>query len=121
MIESITQGMRKNVVALVAHGKVTHEDYQKVVIPILESKRKLHPKLRLFFRTAEDFTGYTTQAVWDDTKIGLKHMQDFEKIAVVTDVGWLAETIRFFRVFMPYPVTIFPDSEIAHAVEWINE
>jgi len=87
MIERLTEGMRDSVIALVAHARVTHEDYQKVVIPVLEAKCASHDKLRLLFFTAKDFTGYTTEAIWDDTKIGLRFSQNFEKIAVVTDVA----------------------------------
>jgi hypothetical protein len=73
MIEVITEGMMANVLALAAHGKVSHQDYAQVVIPSVEEKLKMHPKVRVFFHLGEDFTGYTAEALWDDAKVGIQH------------------------------------------------
>ena len=79
MIELISEGLRGNVVGLAAHGKVSHKDYQLVVIPAVEEKIKMHGKVRLLFQLGNDFTGYTAEAIWDDAKIGLQHLTAFEK------------------------------------------
>ena len=121
MIEQIIKGMRENVVALAAHGKVSHQDYLKVVIPAVEEKIRIHAKVRLFFHLGEDFTGYSAEAIWDDTKIGLQHLTAFEKIAVVTNVAWVKESVRLFGIFVSCPVRVFPNEEYAGAASWVNE
>ncbi|MCE0523496.1 MAG: STAS/SEC14 domain-containing protein [Methylacidiphilales bacterium] len=121
MIEQMTKGMRENVVALTAHGKVSHQDYVKVVIPAVEEKIRTHTKVRLFFHLGEDFAGYTAEAIWDDTKIGIQHLTAFEKIAVVTNVAWVKETVRLFGFIVPCPVKIFSNEAIAAAAAWVNE
>lgn len=121
MIERITEGMRGNVVALAAHGKVSHEDYQKVVIPAIEEKIVAYDKLRLFFHLGEDFVGYSAAAIWDDTKVGIRNFTSFEKIAVVTNVSWVKEAVRIFGIFMPCPVKVFPNEELSAAAAWVNE
>ena len=121
MIEVISKGMRDEVVALSAHGKVSHEDYATVVIPQVEEKLKAHAKVRLFFHLGNDFLGYTAEAIWDDTKIGIQHLTAFEKIAVVTDVSWVREVIRFFRFIVPCPVKLFSNNDFQAAAAWINQ
>ena len=37
-----------------------------------------------------DFLGFTAAAMWDDAKIGLAHWNAWERVAVVTDVPWVA-------------------------------
>ena len=121
MVELITKGMRANVVALVAHGKVSHEDYEKVVIPAVEESIKLHSKIRLIFHLGDDFAGYFAEALWDDTKIGLQHLAAFEKIAVVTNSPSIKGLVRVFRIVIPCPVQIFPNNELEAATIWIND
>jgi hypothetical protein len=121
MIELITESMRGNVVALAAHGKVSHQDYAQVVIPAVEEKIRLHAKVRLFFHLGKDFAGYTAEAIWDDTKIGIQHLTAFEKIAVVTNVVWVKEAVRVFGILVPCPVRVFPNEELSAAASWVNE
>jgi hypothetical protein len=36
--------------------------------------------------------------LWDDTKFGLAHMLDWERIALVTDVGWMKHAAQFYNL-----------------------
>jgi len=120
MIE-ITSGTPDNLVVVVAHGKVTGEDYEKVFIPAIEAKFKSHKKIRLLYHLAEDFSGYTVGAVWDDAKLGLGHVTAFEKVAIVTDVHWIIEAVKFFSFFLSCPVKVFGNDQIAEANAWVAE
>jgi hypothetical protein len=121
MIEQIREGVKNNVVALSAHGKVSHQDYERVLIPSVEEKIRLHSKIRFLFVLADDFEGYTAEAIWDDTKVGLQHITAFEKIAVVTNIVWVKEAVRFFGIFVPCPVKVFAKKEIQAATAWAND
>ena len=46
-----------NLLAVMAHGEVTHEDYTQVLIPRLEAVIDRHGKARLLYAFADDFTG----------------------------------------------------------------
>ena len=46
-----------NVAGFTARGKVTGEDYEKVLIPIIEEKLKDHSKIRLLYHLDEGVTG----------------------------------------------------------------
>ena len=80
-----------------------------------------HKKIRFLFRTGEDFSGYTPGAMWDDAKLGVRHVTGFEKIAVVTDVHWLVHTTKFFRFLFPCPVKVFASKNMRDAEAWISE
>ena len=120
MIE-ITSGMPDNILAVTAHGMVTAEDYENVLLPAVEEALKRNNKIRFLFRTGEDFSGYTAGAMWDDAKLGVRHLTAFEKIAVVSDVPWLVQAVRFFRFFVPCPVKIFSGDRFSDAEAWICE
>ena len=120
MIEVLTKGMRDNVVAITAHGKVDHDDYQKVIVPEVEKKLKTYPKVRLLYHLGPDFDAYSMEALWDDAKLGMHHRTDFEKAAVVTNVEWIRNAITFFRFMIPCPTRLFRDDELSAATEWIN-
>lgn len=118
MIE-ITSGVPGNLVVAVAHGKVTGEDYEKVLVPAIEARLKLHNKIRVLYQIASDFDGYTAEAVWDDAKLGFGHWTAFEKFAVVADVQWITNSVKLFRFIMPCPVKVFSNSELAEARAWV--
>jgi hypothetical protein len=120
MIELIS-GMPDNVLAVAAHGTVTAEDYENVLLPAVGDAIKKYKKIRFLFRTAEDFAGYTAGAMWDDAKLGVGHLTAFEKIAVVSDVPWLVQSTRFFRFLVPCPVKVFSGEKLRDAEAWIRE
>jgi hypothetical protein len=120
MIE-ITSGMPDNVLAVSAHGMVTAQDYENVLLPAVDEALKRHRKIRFLFRTGEDFSGYTAGAMWDDAKLGVRHLTAFEKIAVVSDVPWLAHATKLFRFFIPCPVKIFSGEKLRDAEAWVRE
>lgn len=120
MIE-ITSGLPGNVLAVTAHGMVTAQDYEHVLSPAVEEALKRHKKIRFLFRTGDDFSGYTAGAMWDDAKLGVRHLTAFEKIAVVSDVPWIAQAIRLFHFLIPCPVKIFSSEKRGDAEAWIRE
>lgn len=115
----ITYGIPENLVIVAAHGKVTGSDYEQVLIPAIEAKLKIHKKIRLLYQLGEDFHGFTALAIWDDAKLGLGHLSGFEAVAVVTDVIWITDAVKFFGVFMHCPVRVFGNAALAEARDWV--
>jgi len=118
MIE-ILKNFPDNVVALSCTGQVTKEDYDGILVPAILEALKRHDKIRLFYQTSADFTGYNPGAIWEDLKIGVEHPTRWERVAVVTDVNWIAKMMRIFGFLMPCPVKLFPLSATAQAHAWI--
>jgi hypothetical protein len=118
MIE-ILKNFPDNVIALSCKGQVTKEDYDGILVPAILKALKRHDKIRLLYKTSADFTGYDPGALWEDLKIGVEHPTRWERVAVVTDVGWIVQMMRLFSFLMPCPVKLFPPSEAAKAHAWI--
>ena len=41
-------------------------------------------------------------------KLGLGHFNQWARIALVTDIGWIANATNVFGMVMPCPVKVFP-------------
>ena len=120
MIEKM-KGLPAHVLGFTAKGKVTAEDYEKVLIPAVEKELKENKKVRFLYHFGEDFEGFEAGAMWEDTKVGLAHFSSWERIAIVTDIEWLRVMMKVFGFVMPGVVRIFGNSEIAEAKRWIAE
>ena len=118
MIE-ILKNFPNNVVAISCGGQVTKGDYEGVFVPAILKALKGHDKVRLFYETSANFTGYDPGAIWEDMKVGLEHPTRWERAAVVTDVDWIVQTVRLFSFLIPCPTKIFPPSEGSQARSWI--
>lgn len=118
MIELIPN-LPDRVVGILASGQVTASDYEKVLVPAVEAELAEHGKVRVLYQLGPAFTGFTSGAMWDDMKLGVAHLKAWERIAVVTDVDWIAGATRFFGFAMLCPVKVFPNSDIAAATRWI--
>jgi len=118
MIEYLTN-FPENVAAFVCRGRVTKADYDSVLVPSVASALKTHDRLRLYYETAADFAGIDSSAVWEDMKVGIAYFTRWERIAVVTDVKWIRNTVRLFSFLMPARTRIFPTSEAKQARAWI--
>ena len=120
MIE-IIPGMPDNVVAVIAQGKVTGEDYDTVFTPAIEEKLRRHKKVRLLYCLGKDFSRYTVIALLDDAKVSAQHLAGFERMAIVTDVHWVTEAAKFFGFFIPCPVRIYGNDQLSEAKAWMTE
>ena len=120
MLEPI-QPSTGNIVAIRATDNVTGADYETVLIPLIEEKLEGHDKIRMLYQLGSEFESYEAGAIWDDTKVGLKHLTHFEKIAVVTDVEWIIRLVKAAGFLIPGEVRLFPNSELAAAQAWITQ
>ncbi len=110
-----------HVLGIRASGSVSAEDYERVLVPALETKLTRHPRVRLLYHLSEDFDGYTGGAAWEDAKVGMRHFTAFERIAVVTDVDWVKTGVKAFGFIMPGEVRVYPSEGFDDALGWIGE
>jgi hypothetical protein len=110
-----------NLLWLRARGKLTHRDYQEVLIPRLEEVIWKQGKVRLLFHLDPDFQGWELGALWDDLVFDLKHRDDFEKLAVVGAAWWLEAAVKIFARFMEGEVKTMLPEQLAEAWEWLQE
>jgi len=120
MIEKIPN-LPDNVLGFSAKGKVTADDYESVIIPAVEALFSRNHKVRFLYYLGEDFDGFEAGAMWDDAKLGLKHLTAWERVAVVSDVEWIRGAMRVFGLAIPGHVRLFHNSDLAEAVRWISD
>ena len=120
MIE-LMQDLPDNVIAFNATGKVTGDDYETVLIPAMEAAIKKHKKVRALGQLGPDFTGFEASAMWDDTKVGMKHYTSWEKIALVTDIEWIVRSVKVFGFLVPGEIKLFGNDQSDEAKAWISE
>jgi len=118
MIE-LLPGFPDAVVAAACRGHVTREDYDSVLIPRVAEALKKHDAVRVYYQIGDDFNGIDPGAVWEDIVVGVSHLPHWDRIAVVTDIGWIRTTMNMFGFLVPGKVRVFPASEVDAARKWI--
>ena len=114
MIEVIHE-LPDNVVGIVAKGRVTNEECDTVLKPAMERSLKQHGKIRLYYEVGSRFPG----AGWDDLDLAIDHLPQWERIAVVTDTGWVRQTVNALRFLIASEVRVFTTLEAAEGRAWI--
>jgi SpoIIAA-like len=118
MLERI-EGLPNGIDGVSAAGKVSKEDYDHVLVPLIDEARREGRRLRFLYQFGPDFGGFSPAALLQDVKIGLHSSGLFDGCAVVTDVGWIRESTRVVGFFMPCPVRLFGSQELNEAIGWL--
>ena len=105
-------------VSLKAIGKLTHADYE-VITPMIDAAlaEVKSPDVKVLI-DAREMEGWELQAAWDDFKLGLKHNNDFHKIAIVGSKKWQQMTAKIGNWFVSGEVKFFFDIE--DALQWLH-
>jgi hypothetical protein len=120
MLETL-HDVPEGIVGVRAVGKLTRDDYEKVLEPIMDGARSEGRRLRVLYELGPEFTGFTPGAAWEDAKLGLRSLRSYEACAVVTDRGWVRDAARIARFIMPCPVRAFSSGEREEALAWLGE
>jgi hypothetical protein len=112
-------GLPDGVVGVAASGQVNAKDYENVLIPAIEQALGQHQRVRFLYHLTPSFTGFSPGAMWDDMKVGMAHLTAWEKVAVVTDLAWIANATKMFGFAMPGLVKVFGNAEMDEARAWI--
>ena len=115
MIEMI-DGLPDNVVGIIAKGRVTNNDCDKILKPAMESTLKRHDKVRLYYEIGCRFPG----AAWENLRVGVEHIPQWERVAIVTDVGWVRHTVNALRFLMASEVRVFTSFQAPEGRAWIT-
>lgn len=106
-------------VSLKATGKLTHEDYETIT-PMIDSALSTvkEPKVKVLIDGTE-LEGWELRAAWDDFKLGLKHGNEFEKIAIYGNKNWQEISAKIGAWFISGEVKYFESED--DALTWLNE
>ena len=98
-------------------GKLHSEDYE-FFVPIFDEMVDEYGKLRLLICMRE-FHGWDLAALWQELKFDLKHLDDFDLLAVVGDKQWEKWMTTFTQPFTSAEVRYFDMEQYAKAKDWI--
>jgi hypothetical protein len=103
---------------LKAIGKLTHEDYE-IITPMIDSALNAvrEPQVKALIDGTE-LEGWELRAAWDDFKIGLKHGNEFVKIAIYGNKHWQEIAAKVGAWFVSGEVKYFENEE--DALAWLN-
>jgi hypothetical protein len=119
MIE-VLRDLPAGIDGLRAKGKITKEDYDTVLEPVLDEARRQGRRIRLVYHLGPEFEGFTATGAWEDARLGLRYLRLFERCAIVTDVAWVRESTRLVGAMMPCPVKVFRNDEWQDALTWLG-
>lgn len=104
--------------SLKAVGKLTHDDY-KVIMPMIDSalSEVKMPKVNVLIDGTE-MEGWELRAAWDDFKIGLKHGNEFKKIAIYGNKRWQEISAKIGSWFTSGEVRYFESHDAAF--KWLK-
>lgn len=120
MVEPIPD-LPDDVLGFTAKGTVTAGDYESVIVPAVEALFARKKKARFLYHLGDQFSGFEAGAIWDDAKLGLRHLGAWEKVAIVSDVEWIRAASKVFGLAIPGHIRVFHDRELADARRWVAE
>lgn len=105
--------------SLKAVGKLTHEDY-KTITPLIDSAlaQVKEPNVNVLIDGTE-LEGWELRAAWDDFKLGLKHNNEFRKIAIYGNKNWQEITAKIGAWFISGEVQYFDN--LLEALHWVKK
>lgn len=118
MVHLLT-GFSDNIVAVAASGYITSADYDRILVPAIDGASRRHRKIRFYCEL--DPTVVDVRAAWDDFKLGVEHLLQWERIAAVTDASWMRSGANMFRPFIPGKMRVFGAEHADEARRWIAE
>lgn len=104
---------------LKASGKLTHNDYETIT-PLIDSALAgvKQAKIKALIDGTE-LEGWELRAAWDDFKLGLKHGNQFVRIAIYGNKGWQEMAAKIGSWFVSGEVKYFESEDTA--VAWLSK
>ena len=107
------------VLAVHVDGKLVKADYE-LFVPEFERLVRQHGKLSILF----DMTGlhgWEAGAMWEDIKLGIKHFDDIERLALVGEKRWQEGMAMFCKPFTKAAIRYFDHADAAEARKWLAD
>ncbi len=104
--------------SLKPQGTLTHKDYE-IIIPMIDAalEEVKEPKVKALIDGTE-LNGWEPRAAWDDFKLGLKHGNEFEKIAIYGNKDWQKMAAKIGSWFVSGEIKYFDNYD--DAITWLN-
>ena len=119
MIEILPKS-HDNILGIKASGKITAEDYEKILIPKINDILSEHATARFLYYISDEFEGFEVAAMWDDAKYAAAHNAQFDKVAIVGGPKWIEWTSKLAALFIKAEVKEFGEDQLDEAWSWVE-
>ncbi len=114
---AIKKNKKKLFIELTMIGKLKHEDYQ-IFVPMIDRALKEAKSLEVdLLVDMRSFTGWEFLAAWDDLKFGIKHGNDFDKMAIVGNKKWEEISVKMMSHMIRGETKFFKERD--KALSWL--
>lgn len=118
MIEQM-KDLPPNVVGFHCTGNITKEEYDTILIPAVDKLADATGKINYLFVLDTDISNMSAGAWYDDLKVGLKHLLQWRKMAIVTDQKGVNKVTDMAAHVLPGEVRSFTISQLEAAKQWV--
>jgi len=120
MIEQLTD-LPINAVGFRATGTVTKEEFDTILLPAVDKLANNTGNINYVFVLDTDVSNMTAGAWYDDLKMGLQHLLQWRKIAIVSDQEKVNNATAMAGPLMPGEVRAFTIAQLEDAKKWVAE
>jgi len=110
----------ENVAAFRATGHVNKEDYDTVLIPVVDALVKKQDKINFMLVLDTELKNFTMGAFLKDMGVGLKHFTKWHKMAIVSESGPVNTFTDLFSYVAPGEAKGFTHAELKEAIDWVS-
>lgn len=115
------EDMPKGTIGFEAHGEVEDDDWEEVVEPALRQELASGGKLRVLYLLGPTTGEVEGDAIEAGAGFRARHAMSFDRVAVVSDEGWLGPALKALSLLLPGKAKAFRVSDLASAKAWLSE
>ena len=119
MAVNVTMDNTGKYLVIDASEKLRRKDYRRLV-PEVEHMMQGRGKIRMLFHM-HDFHGWSVGAIWEDSKFGLRHFRDIDRLAVVGEKKWQRAMTTVCRPLTRAAIRYFDSDQETSARQWLAE
>ncbi|MEO6682128.1 MAG: STAS/SEC14 domain-containing protein [Ginsengibacter sp.] len=120
MIE-VMKGLPPHVAAFIATGKITRQDYDEVIYPIVDQVYKDFGKINYLLLLNTPLQNYSAGAWMKDALLGFIYVTEWRKIAIVSEKENIRTFTNVFGKFIPGRSRGFKLNDLELAEKWVSE
>jgi hypothetical protein len=109
-----------HVAAYRAAGTVEKEEYEKVVMARVDEVAATYGKINFIVRLETDMQNYTLPAFLDYLKVSFEHFSKWNRMAIVSDQGWVRNAYDVLSKLVPGEIRGYPLAEFEEAKQWVS-
>ena len=110
----------ENVAAFRATGEVNKNDYNKVVIPVIDALVQKQDSINFLLVLDTGISNFTAGAILKDLAVGLKHFSIWHKMAIVSENSAVNTFTDLFSYIAPGEAKGYTHAALEEAKKWVS-